>query len=139
MRLRRMFSATRDLTSGMLAVQSPLHLAQVLPRMLERAPETAAGGPQLFAALDLGRADLRRDAAELGVEKLPEVRKPRRESAGLGALDRPQRFLHAFRLADSGGAEVLGLCVGDVGNDVARQASFRRLRAELSLRHPFDE
>src|SRR6266704_400435 len=128
MRLRRMFSATRDLTSGMLAVQSPLDFAQVLPRVLERPPETAAGRPQLLAALDLGRADLRRDALELKVEKSPKVREPRSELAGLGALDRLQRLLHAFRLADAGGAEVLGLRVGDGINDVAEHASLRRLR-----------
>src|SRR5437899_1041862 len=126
-----MFSATRVLASGMLALQPPLDFAQVLPRVLQRPPETAAGRPQLFAALNLGGTDLPRDALELGVEKLPEVRKPGPEGARLGALDGLQRILHAFGLADAGSAEVLGLCVGDVGNDVAEQASFRRFRREL--------
>src|SRR5439155_2379645 len=61
----------------------------------------------------------------------PEVRKPGPEGARLGALDGLQRVLRTFRLADTGGAQVFGLRVGDVGNDVAEQASFRRLRREL--------
>src|SRR5438132_6040162 len=134
-----MFSATRVLASGMLALQPPLDFAQVLPRVLQRPPETAAGRPQLFAALNLGGTDLPRDALELGVEKLPEVRKPGPEGARLGALDGLQRILHAFRLADTGGAEVFRLCVGDVGNDVAEQASIRRLRWELVTWDPTDE
>src|SRR2546428_10143739 len=139
MRFSRRFRRARVLASGSISRQPPLHLAEVLPGVLQRPPETAAGGPQLFAALDLGGTDLRRDALELTVEKLPEVGQPRRQRAGLGALDRLQRLLHAFRLADTGGAEVFRLCVGNMGDDVAEHASLRRLRAELSLLHPFDE
>src|SRR5438876_7083006 len=155
MRFRRRFCATRALVPrygrlrrplgtngwepGIVLGQSPLDLAQVLPRMLQRPPETAAGGPQLFATLDLGAAHLWRDLLELGVEKLPEVRKPGDEGARLGALDGLQRVLHTFRLADTGGAEVFRLCVGDVGNDVAEQASIRRLRWELVTWDPTDE
>src|SRR2546426_7832391 len=108
MRPSLMFCRKRSLMSGTID-QPPLDLAQVFPRVFQRAPETAAGCPQLFAALDLGRADLRCDARELGVEKLPEVRKPGPEGARLGALDGLQCVLHTFRLADTGGAEVLGL------------------------------
>ena len=82
----------------MVLGQPPPHFAQVLPRMLERPPETATGGPQLFAALDLRGADLRRDPFELCVEKLPEVREGGPEGARPGALDCLQGFL------DTGGA-----------------------------------
>src|SRR5439155_7748252 len=126
-----MFSARRVLTSGMLALRPPLDLAQVFPRVLQRSRKTSPVSPQLFAALYLGRTDLRRDVLELGVEQPPEVRKPGPEGARLGALDGLQRVLRTFRLADTGGAQVFGLRVGDVGNDVAEQASFRRLRREL--------
>src|SRR5437867_9989734 len=139
MRLRWIFSATRALTAGMIVLQSALDLAQVLPRMFQRATKTAAGRPPLFAALDLRGADLRCDSFELGVEKLPEVRKPGRESVRFGASDRLQRVLHAFRLADAGGAEVLGLRVRDVSNGVAEHATLRRLFGELMFRDPADE
>src|SRR2546422_3860776 len=116
MRLRRMLSATRARVPryarlrralgtngrfGIGLVRPPLHLAQVLPGVLERAAEAAAGRPPFFAALNLRGADLRCDALDLSVQKLPEVSQPRRQLAGLGALDRLQRFLHAFRLADA--------------------------------------
>src|SRR5439155_11065582 len=68
-------------------VQPPLHLAQVLPGVLERAAEAAAGRPKLFASLDLSLPEPWRDALELRVEKLPQIRKCRPESARLGALD----------------------------------------------------
>src|SRR5437667_8585873 len=118
MRLRRMLSAIRARVPryvlpgeallgtngwgvGIVLGQPPLHLAQVLPGVLERAAEAAAGRPPFFAALNLRGADLRCDALDLSVQKLPEVSQPRRQLAGLGALDRLQRFLHAFRLADA--------------------------------------
>src|SRR5439155_6315528 len=155
MRFRRRFCATRALVPrygrlrrplgtngwepGIVLGQSPLDFAQVLPRVLERPPETAAGRPQVLAALDLGSADLRRDALELKVEKSPKVREPRSELAGLGAFDRPQRFLQAFRLADAGGAEVLGFGVSDVGNDVAQNSPLRGLGGELAVGEFADE
>src|SRR6266545_3893941 len=139
MRFSRMFCRTRSLVSATIDAKPALNLPQMLPRVLQRPSETAAGCPQLFAALDLGGAALRRDALKLRVEKLPEVRKPGREFAGVRALHRLQSFLRAFRLADAGGAEVLELCVGDVSSDVGERASLRRLRAELVLRDLSDE
>src|SRR5439155_3627744 len=120
-------------------VQPPLHLAQVLPGVLERAAEAAAGRPPFFAALNLRGADLRCDALDLSVQKLPEVSQPRRQLAGLGALDRLQRFLHAFRLADAGGAKVLRFGGGDVVDDVAERATFPGLGGELAFWDAADE